>query len=68
MIVDNLGIAAYLKINGFGVNRKIGPRHFEFEIDACDEENFRALKIDYINTPYARFDNELMMLRRMDVS
>lgn len=68
MAIDNLGVAAYLKINGFGVSRKTGSRHFEFEIDPDDEENFLALKRDYINTLYARFDNELMMLRRMDVA
>lgn len=63
--IDNLGIAAYLKMNGFYVTGKTGPRNFVFEVSKDEIDNFEKMRREYINTSFARFDNELMLLRRM---
>ena len=65
--VRDLGMAAYLKMQGFELVTKV-DRGFVFRCTSDGEttlDEFEAQKIRYINGPFARFDSELMNLKKL---
>lgn len=62
--VKDLGMAAYLKLQGYDVHRR-ESRGFSFMIDPAEEEEFEALKVEYINGPFHKFDAEIMALKSL---
>ncbi len=62
--VSDLGMAAYIKIHGF---RCLGKknRHWFFEVDESQANQFDQLTVDYINSPMHEFDSAIMSLKKM---
>jgi hypothetical protein len=61
---DDLAFSAYLKVNGHRLIKsdQNGPKaHFTFEIDRPVEE----LKVEFINSQFIQFYNELRNLKKM---
>ena len=61
---DDLAFSAYLRIRGHRLIKsdQNGPRtHFTLEIDRSNEE----LKIEFINSQFIQFYNELRNLKKM---
>lgn len=63
--VPDIGIAAYLMMNGFRVLGRRGKNiYFEAEnIEA--EKEFDRLHIEYLSSPYHQFDHYLMALKKL---
>jgi len=67
--VNDIGIAAYLKIIK-GVNYAAIPykdtehRKFVFEFE-IDDEKFKELKTEYLNSDFRKFDGEIKDLKRI---
>ena len=60
--IDNLGLAAYMKMNGSKLIRVDGKKFVFEESDGMSEEEWR---IKYFNSCCFRHDTELMMLRKL---
>lgn len=65
--VKDLGLAAFLKMIGFRLVNKRG-RDLDFEYEDSQEDIFRSKQIEYINSIYASFDNEVMNLKKMPMN
>jgi len=63
--VKDLGMAAYLKMQGFALAAKEEGKGFIFEVKAEDVDEFNRQKIQYVNSPYATFDGEIMNLKKL---
>lgn len=61
--VSDLGVSAYVKMNGF---RCVGKRNRNWYFEMNEEEipEFEQLRIDYINSSFHKFDHELMSLKK----
>lgn len=63
--IGNLGLAAYLKMQGCKVTGRSGNMVF-FECSTDEErEKINQHKIDYVNSPFAEFDGWLMTMKNM---
>ena len=65
--VRDLGMAAYLKMQGFELVAR-DEKGFTFRCDRDGDttvEEFGAQKIRYVNSVYAQFDSELMNLKKL---
>ena len=62
--VKDLGIAAFLKMNGYKLKSRRG-REFSFFVDPNEVDKFNQKQIDYVNSPFAEFDNEIMNLKKL---
>ena len=60
--IDNLGLAAYMKMNGSKLIRVEGKKFVFEERDMITEDEWR---IKYFNSCCFRHDTELMMLRKL---
>jgi len=60
--IDNLGLAAFMKMNGLKLVKVIGKCFVFDERDGMSEEEW---KIKYLNSCCFRHDTELMMLRKL---
>lgn len=60
--INDLGMAAYLSMNGFKIIGRRGTDVFFEIIDS--EEEFLNHKIEYKDSPYRAFDNELRYLKK----
>jgi len=66
--INDLGIGAYLMMNGFKVvGRKGRNVFFEVETDK-DKTELDAMAMDYLRTDYERFDNYLAVLKKISES
>lgn len=64
-VVDDLGCAAYLYMQGFSIEKCTSNGIF-FKID--DDKTFRditAQRLDYYNSDFARFDQCLMTIKKL---
>lgn len=62
--VDDLGEAAYVRMKGYKcVGRK--GRGFYFDISEDDTDQFDAMNLEYINSPYHDFDSCIMSLKKV---
>lgn len=65
-IID-LGMAAYIKMNGFEV-QEVNKSGVFFKAEDKETENkIKALKIEYINSIFSTFDGLLMTLKRIPI-
>lgn len=64
MNTEDLGVAAYLRMNGFKIVGRKG-RAFFFDIQATEEEAFNETIFDYPNSTYHDFDANLMALKKL---
>jgi hypothetical protein len=65
--IGNLGLAAYLKMQGCKVTGRSGNIIF-FECKDSDEsDRINQYKIDYVNSIFAEFDGWLMTMKNMPV-
>jgi hypothetical protein len=62
--VSDLGVAAYLKINGFRCIGRRG-RDYYFEFPKEDEHQFNELQVNYLNSAMHDFDAALMSLKKL---
>lgn len=62
--VEDLGVAAFLKMHGFKVAARKGKRIF-FVVARGDEQEFSQKQIEYLNGPFHEFDSCLMSLKKM---
>jgi hypothetical protein len=63
---DDLAFSAFLKMRGFQLiksDKKTSKRIFTFEIDP--ESNSDTLKIDFINSDFITYYNELRNLKKL---
>jgi len=66
--VGNLGLAAYLKMQGFKVTGRSGNIVF-FECKDDDErDRINQHKVEYVNSAFAEFDGWLMTMKNMPVA
>ncbi len=64
IITDDLAFSAYLKTSGHRLmksDQRKSKTYFIFEV----EENVDQLKVDFINSEFVRFYNELRNLKKM---
>ncbi|MFW5794975.1 MAG: hypothetical protein ACOCV1_05785 [Bacillota bacterium] len=62
--VKDLGVAAFMKMKGYKIYSRRG-REFEFEILEEEQERFEKEQVEYINSPFSAFDNEIMNLKKI---
>lgn len=62
--VEDIGIAAYLRMHGFKVVGRKG-KIFYFQIQSEEEGAFNEAVFDYPNSPYHDFDSHLMALKKL---
>jgi hypothetical protein len=62
--VGDLGIAAYIKMNGYKCIGR-GGKNFYFDIYESEQIEFDKLIFEYSNSPMHKFDSELMSLKRL---
>lgn len=62
--VSDLGIAAYLKMNGFKFVSRRG-KNIYFEVSEKDQHNFEDTIFEYLNSPFHEFDACLMALKKI---
>jgi len=62
--IDDLGIAAYLKMFGWRVIGRKG-KTIVFEVAESDEQEFDKTAFEYLSTPYYAFASKLMLLKKM---
>lgn len=62
--IDDLGIAAYLRMYGFKVVGREGKVFF-FDIQKTEENEFSKTMFNYANSECHTFDSELMSLKKM---
>lgn len=63
-VVENMGLAAYMKMQGFKIIGRKG-RSFHFELSEDDDANFDQLSFEYANSVFHTFDVSLMSLKTM---
>lgn len=64
---DDLAFSAYLKMKGYHLiksDQKKSKNTFTFEVD----ENIDQLKVEFINSEFVQFYNELRNLKKMILS
>ena len=64
VVVKDLGMAAYIKLQGYNLYRREG-RGFSFLIEDGQTEEIEALKAEYINGPFHKFDSEILALKSL---
>jgi len=62
--VEDLGIAAYLRMHGFKVVGRKG-RVFYFSIQPQEENEFDKSIFEYASSPFHEFDAQLMSLKKL---
>lgn len=62
--VKDLGMAAYLKMQGFELKARTG-REFEFFVPESRQDEFNREQIKYVNSAFAEFDAEIMNLKKL---
>ena len=62
--VPDLGVAAYLLMHGYDVAGKKGKTIY-FELEEEDSKKFDKLTMEYLSSPYHRFDHCLMSLKKV---
>lgn len=63
--VNDLGIAAYVRMHGFKViGRKGKSIYFEFNIS--EQEEFDRLCFEYLSSPFHTFDAALFSLKKLN--
>jgi len=63
-MVEDLGVAAYLRMHGFKVVGRKG-KLFYFNVLTTDETAFNECIFEYPNSPYHEFDSHLMSLKKL---
>jgi hypothetical protein len=64
--VADLGIAAYLLMHGYDVAGKKGRTiYFEVSDDEGESQKFDKLSMEYLSSPYHRFDHCIMSLKKV---
>lgn len=64
--VPDLGVAAYLLMHGYDVAGKKGKTiYFEVSDEADESKKFDKLTMEYLSSPYHRFDHCLMSLKKV---
>jgi len=62
--IEDLGVAAYLRMHGFTVVGRKG-KIFYFDVLDKDEEAFNEAVFEYPNSPYHEFDSHIMALKKL---
>lgn len=62
--VEDLGIAAYLKMHAYRVLGKRG-RYVFFELGDHEEQEFNNLITEYLNSEFHNFDHHLMSIKKL---
>lgn len=62
--VEDLGVAAYLRMHGFKVIGRKGKSVY-FELNAADGPEFDKSSFEYVNSPFHEFDSHLMSLKKI---
>ena len=62
--VKDLGMAAYMRMQGFRLKSRRG-KEFQFFVPANEQEAFQNAQIEYVNSPFAAFDSEIMNLKKL---
>lgn len=65
--IGNLGLAAYLKMQGCKVTGRSNNVVFFECVDENDRQRINRLKIDYVNSAFADFDGWLMTMKNMPI-
>lgn len=63
--VNDLGVAAYVKMHGYPCAGKKGRNYF-FDIEEKDLNDFERLVVEYVNSPMHDFDHHIMSLKKMN--
>lgn len=62
--IDDLGVAAYLRMHGYKVIGRKGKSVY-FEIDETESDEFNRRSFDYVNSPFHEFDSHIMSLKKI---
>jgi len=62
--IDDMGVAAYLRMHGFKIVGKKG-RNYYFEYPIREENEFKRCTFEYVNSPYHDFDSHLMAIKKL---
>jgi len=62
--IKDLGMAAFMKCQGWNLYRKEG-RNFVFLIESAEEDAFASDRVSDINGPFAKFDAAIMQLKAL---
>ena len=62
--VSDLGVSAYVKMNGFKCVGK-RSRNWYFEMNDDEVNEFEQLRIEYLNSAFHKFDHEIMAMKKM---
>jgi hypothetical protein len=63
-VCRDLGLSAFIKMSGYQLKAKKG-KDFEFYVKESEQEQFEQCKIEYVNSAFAEFDSELMLLKKI---
>lgn len=64
--VSDLGIGAYLLMHGYDVAGKKGKTiYFSLKNEEDEVRKFDKLTVEYLSSPYHRFDSCLMALKKV---
>ena len=62
--VEDLGVAAYLRMHGFKVIGRKGKAVY-FEINESEENEFNRDSFEYVNSPFHDFDSHIKSLKKI---
>lgn len=62
--VEDLGIAAYLKMHAYKVLGKKG-RYVYFEVSKDEVKDFEKLITEYLNSEFHNFDHHLISIKKL---
>lgn len=62
--IDDMGVAAYLKMQGFKVVGRKG-KNFFFDLPPEDEPEFDEKTFEFVNSVFHNYDANLMALKKM---
>jgi len=62
--VDDLGAAAFLKLQGFKVSGRKGKTFF-FDVNQEEEAEFDKNSFEFVNSVFHTFDANIMALKKM---
>lgn len=63
--VEDLGVAAFLRMHGFRVVGRKGKTFFFDVMNKEEEDKFHEAVFEYPNSPYHDFDANLMALKKL---
>lgn len=62
--IEDVGVAAYLRLHGFKVIGKRG-RAYYFSVKPDEEVSFNEAMFDFPNSPYHDYDSHLIALKKL---